>query len=370
MNSQITYFELPPQLISKNRIGYIDMLKTMAIFGVIVIHITSGALFKFNITSIDWYLSVFWATVVRWSVPIFFMCSGVLFLKSEKTVSIKQVYTKYLFRIVVALIFWALAYEMFDVFKIFYSSGIINSAIIKSAFKNIVTCNTHFHLYYLYIIVLIYALVPIIKTFTNVASRHQLEYSLTLWIFLGIVFPFAINFYPFNQLKGIVMQYPLKMAYSAIGYFVLGHYFHKYALTKRTTYLIYAAGIIGFFATLYGTIIVSNTSQRVNAMFLEGMYPNVAAMAAALFLLAKNLYRERNDRHTIIAKIIGYISKGSFCVYLVHDFFNIAFRILNIDTAIFSPVFSIPFLSLINLCLSLGVYFILSKIPVVNKYLV
>ncbi|HEY5584062.1 MAG TPA: acyltransferase family protein [Ruminiclostridium sp.] len=353
----------------KSRVAYIDLLKVIAIFGVITIHISSSALYQFGIASIDWYFSVFWASIVRWSVPVFLMCSGVLFLNPDKVISIKRIFTKYLPRIVTALVFWAIMYEMFDVFKVFHNTGRIDSAIIRTAIKNILTCNTHFHLYYLYIIILIYALVPIIKVFSNAAIKHQMEYALFAWIIFGIIYPFAIKFYPLNLLKGIVVQYSISMAYSAIGYFVLGHYFHKYNLTKRTTYIIYALGIIGLAATLYGTIAVSTFLQAVNTMFLEGMSPNVAAMAAGLFLFAKNLHSNADNELSRKTQIIGYISKGSFCVYLVHDFFNIAFRTFKFDTVL-NPLFSIPLLSLLNLILSLSVYLVLSKIPVVKKYLI
>lgn len=355
--------------IMKSRVAYIDLLKVMAIIGVLTIHISSGSLFQFGISTGDWYFSVFWASIVRWSVPIFIMCSGVLFLNPDKAISTKQIFKKYMPRIVTALLFWALMYEMFDVFKVFFNTGLIDYATVKNAIKNLLTCNTHFHLYYLYIIILIYALVPVVRVFSSVASKQQMEYALFAWVVLGIIYPFAIKFYPFNLLKGIVVQYSIKMAYSSIGYFVLGHYLHKYILTKRATHIIYILGIIGLATTVLGTILTSASMNAVNTMFLEGMSPNVAAMATALFLLVKNLHSKEDNESKRNTQIIAYISKGSFCIYLVHDFFNIVFRTLNLDTLL-KPLFSIPLLTLLNLGLSIGVYLVLTKIPFAKKYLI
>lgn len=351
----------------KSRISSVDMLKAMAIFGVLIIHISAMMLSNFDIPSINWYFYVFWASIVRWSVPVFLMCSGALFLNSEKSISIKQIYTKYLPRILAALVFWALMYEVFDVIREYYSTGILSLAMIKGVIKNILTCNTHFHFYYLYMIILIYCLVPVIRVFTDAADKKQTEYGLFAWIGLGIIFPFIIKFYPFNLLKGMVLQYGLKMAYAAIGFFVLGYYFNKYVLTKKTTYIIYSLGIVGFAITAFGTI--SKSSQSINTTFLEGMSPNVTAMAAALFLFITNQGKKENSK-LINSKAIGYLSKASFCVYLVHDFFNIIFRILNIDKMIPNVLVSIPVLALINLIMSIGVYFVLAKIPYVKKYLI
>ena len=351
----------------KNRIAFVDMLKAMAIVGVVIIHVSGGLHSRFDIPSINWYLYVFCASLVRWSVPIFLMCSGVLFLNSDKTISIKQIFTKYLPRILAALIFWALMYELVDVIIEYRSTGILSFGMINNVIKNIVTCNTHFHFYYLYIIILIYCLVPIIRVFTNAADKKHMEYALFAWLALGVVFTFSIKFYPFNLLKGIVLQYGIRMAYACIGFFVLGYYFNKYKVTKRTTNIIYVLGIFGFAITIVGTIYLSKES--LDGTFFEGMSPNVTAMAAALFLFIKNLAKKGNNK-LINSKAIGYLSKASFCVYLVHDFFNIIFRLWGLDKMISNALVSISVLTLMNLMLSIGVYFVLSRIPYVNKYLI
>ncbi len=352
----------------KPRIPFIDLLKTIAILGVIIIHVSSRALIHYDVASVNWNLSVFWGAVVRWSVPVFLMCSGVLFLNSDKSVSIKQIFSKYLPRLIAALVFWAVLYEVCDVYLSYVHTGFIELSVLKESIKNLLTCNTHFHLYYLYIIILIYALIPIIRVFTNAADRRQIEYALGAWFVLGIVYPFIVKFYPFYMLKGIVVQYKIAMAYSSIGYFILGHYLHKYTLSKKTTFIMYLLGAVGFAITFGGTIYRSESSNTLDTIFLEGMSPNIVFMACGMFLLAKNIKGiYKSDK---IVKLLGFISQGSFCVYLFHDFINIAYRELKIESTIANPVISIPFLTLINLGISLFVYIILSKIPFVKKYLI
>ncbi len=86
----------------------IDLLKTIAILGVIMIHMCSGG-YSNTIPSFDWLSSVFWGSITRASVPIFFMCSGALLLTPYKEVSLKKLYTRNLLHIVVAMFVWALA---------------------------------------------------------------------------------------------------------------------------------------------------------------------------------------------------------------------------------------------------------------------
>lgn len=42
---------------------------------------------------------------------VFFLCSGALLLPPEKEVTVRRVWTKYIPRILAALLFWAAAYE-------------------------------------------------------------------------------------------------------------------------------------------------------------------------------------------------------------------------------------------------------------------
>lgn len=363
-----------PHKASNNRVAYVDTLKLLAILGVITIHISATPLVSLRIASLDWYIALFFGSIIRWAVPIFLMCSGVLFLKADKDITTKQIFTKYLFRILCALFVWAAFYEAIDILRAFYRIGYIDYDIIYKSIKSILTFNTHTHLYYLYIVILIYSLLPIIRVFTGTANKKQLEYLIIVWIVLGIILPFAIQFRPFSLVKGMVRQYPISMVYSAIGYFVLGHYMNKYTLKKWTNYSLYFIGVIGFLVTLWGTASSSITKDSVYTLYLEGMTPNVAAMAAAVFLLVKNLsMRERQGREASTykkRKIISYISKGSFCIYLVHIAFIDLLRGLYLTFPEANTLITIPLLVIVVFMLSIGAYFVLSKIPVVKKYLV
>ncbi len=359
---------------SNNRVAFVDTLKLLAILGVITIHISATPLVSLKIASLDWYVALFFGSIIRWAVPIFLMCSGVLFLKADKDITTKQVFSKYLFRILCALFVWATFYEAIDILKAFYRIGYIDYDIIYKSIRNIFTFNTQTHLYYLYIVILIYSLLPIIRVFTGTASKKQLEYLIIAWIVLGIILPFAIQFRPFSLIKGMVRQYPISMVYSAIGYFVLGHYMNKYTLKRWTNYFIYFLGVIGLIVTLWGTAFSSIAKGSVYTLYIEGMTPNVAAMAAAVFLLVKNLSsRELQGREASIGvkrKIISYISKGSFCVYLIHIAFIDLLRGLHLTFPEANTLITIPLLVIVVLMLSIGAYFVLSKIPVVKKYLV
>lgn len=201
----------------------IDLLKTVAIFGVIVIHMCSGG-YAAQIPSFNWISSVFWGSIVRASVPIFFMCSGALLLSPQKDLSLKKLFTKNLLKIVIAMFAWASAYKFYHLF----TAETLTFAACLQALKEVILFKHEFHLYYLHILILVYVFLPITRIFVKNASQKELKYALAIWFLLGIIYPTVKVFWPFNLLTGIPVQWSMNMTYSAIGYGILGYYLSCY----------------------------------------------------------------------------------------------------------------------------------------------
>lgn len=348
---------------SADRNMSIDLLKTISIFGVLVIHTLGGGFSNLTIGSFDWFSAVFWGSLIRFCVPVFFMCSGSLLLNPEKEISFKTLYLKYLPRILAALLFWAFAYEAYDIYNATVTAGSFDVNWVITSVKNLVLFKHHFHLYFLHIIILVYILLPVTRLIVKGASKLELQYILALWFLLGIVFPRLRQYYPFNLLSGIPVQYGINMAYSAIGYGIMGYYLQKYKPQKPTPMLLLF--LAGFVITFGGTVYLSLKSNNSITLW-EGMSPSVALMAIGLFGLLTCLFYGKSS-----TKLVKELSLASFCIYLIHDFFNQILRDHNIIISNYSPViFSIPVISLIVLLASYMIYWILKKIPGVNKYLI
>lgn len=88
-------------------------------------------------------------------------------------------------------------------------------------------------------------------------------------------------------------------------------------------------------------------------------------MAAGLFGAAAALYRNTSAPRAVYAA-----AKGSFCIYLTHEFFLMLLRMFGLSAAVFAPLAAIPFLSALTFALSFLVYLVLRKVPWVNRYLI
>lgn len=85
------------------RLYHFDLLRIKAIFFVILLHIAANA--QNEIDTFDWNTANVFNSSSRFAVPILFMISGTFFLDPAKHVSIKIIFSKYVFRIITALLF-------------------------------------------------------------------------------------------------------------------------------------------------------------------------------------------------------------------------------------------------------------------------
>ena len=88
-----------------SRIPYLDFLRLLATIGVISLHVFATD-FNGTIQQYDWYVALIGDSLVRWSVPIFVMISGTLFLNPDKQVSLRSILTKRISRLLIAYVFW------------------------------------------------------------------------------------------------------------------------------------------------------------------------------------------------------------------------------------------------------------------------
>lgn len=337
----------------------IDLLKTVAIIGVIIIHMCSGG-YNNPVPSFDFLSSVFWGSITRASVSIFFMCSGALLLTPEKEITLRKLYSKNLLKIVFAMFVWALAYKLYNLF----AAGTFSLTAYYQALKEVLLFQQEFHLYYLHILILVYLFLPVTRAFIRNATQKELNYALAVWFIFGIIYPTVKPFWPFNQLSGIPIQWAMNMTYAAIGYGILGYYLAHYPISLKWNYLLCA---VGFFSVFGLTAFMSKKNGSLYQGFLEGMSIGVALLAMGLFGLCYNL---RASIKGLTSAVITKISKASFCIYLAHVFILHLFDFLSISVNGFPCLISIPVLSCVNFALSYVCYYVLSKIPFVNRWLI
>ena len=354
-------FEKMPDAVTGRRIPAVDYAKTLAIACVAMIHVSSEVLLGGQVGSAAWLEGLFWSSLARGAVPLFLMCSGVLFLDRTDGLSVQHIWKRNIPHILLALFVWATVYKMIPRF--------LHEKVTADALRAILLellCGQHEgHLYFLHIMLLVYAALPITYTFAANADEKMERYALVFWIIYGVLLPPAKSLGLLHAFSGIFLQWPLTLAWGAIGCTCLGHF-----LMKRDPLPVYLAAamiFIGFIICFAGTWVRSVHAGKLEAQMLEGLSLGPCFLAVGFFSICMRLEKKGYGKLECIAKAL---SGGAFCVYLVHLLVLRALTHIGLSTGCFRPAVSVPFLVLLCLAGSYCIYLFLKKIPLVNRWMI
>ena len=353
--------EKTPDTVTGGRIAAVDYAKTLAIACVVVIHVSSEVLLGRQAGSAAWLGGLFWSSLARGAVPLFLMCSGVLFMDRTGGLSVRHIWKRNIPHILLALLVWAAVYKMIPRF--------LHEKVTADALRAILLellCGQHEgHLYFLHIMLLVYAALPVTYTFAANADEKTGRYALAFWIVFGVLLPTAKSLGLLHAFSGIFLQWPLTLAWGAIGCTWMGH-----LLMKRgplPAHLAAAMIFAGFIICFAGTWFRSVRAGKLSAQLLEGLSPGPCFLAAGFFSLCMRVGKRENKRLERIAK---ELSGGTFCVYLVHLLVLRALAHIGFSTSCFRPAGSVPALALLCLVGSYCIYLLLKRIPWVSRWLI
>lgn len=348
---------------NSKRLIYVDLLKIVAIFSVIIIHINAMRFYNIDIHSSEWQIYNIFYGITKWCVPIFIMASGMFFLDPLKDISIKKIYTKYIFRLAIALFFWATIY-------ILYRSFIYNIPLDLSIYiKTLLKAQTNYHLWFLYVIIGLYVVTPILRKIIETAKRKDLEYFLGLWAIFTILIPFFTSFKTFSPMSNIFSQFSISLVGGFVGYFVFGYYLKTFEIKKNIRIFMYTLGFIAAIFTIYGTQYLTLRNGVLEQKLYGYLSPSVAIMSISVFIFFKYVISKIKFNDFSI-NVISTLSNCIFGIYLVHDIFIITLTKMQILPNIINPIICVPLFSIVLFIISFIVSYIINKISFINKYLV
>ena len=272
-----------------NRIAYIDWLRVVTCFAVIIFHISGRCGYTFNISLEDHTIMEMIHSLVRWCVPIFIMISGTFFLNPEKKICIRKLLTHNTLRIVTAFLFWSFVYASYN-FIGSDDSNRIRGYIIQFI-------GGHFHMWFLLLIVGLYISTPIFRLISN--NRKIMDYLICISIIFNFAIPFILEitniFIPCLQpIVRLFQSHLVNLNLQAIGgyitYFFLGYYLSTTTLNKRKETLIIAIGIIASIAIVGLTYISLKKTFSSRGELFHFCSLLVMLQSVATFLICKRLF--------------------------------------------------------------------------------
>ena len=344
------------QQTSSQRVVYLDLLRLLATFAVILLHVATSE-FSVYASNGDWYVAVVEDSLTRWCVPVFVMISGALFLNPERQMGYRIIFTKYVSRLLIAYVFWTAVYLVWALY-FYFDFHVLNNE--RFSLRKTLLAPFNYHLWFLPMLMGIYLLIPVFRKVAQ--DKKLLQYALMLWL-IYILLSFFQFVEGFRLAKYIYQLFSKNNIIGFSGYFLLGYYLSQQSFSKGQKTGIYLCGVLGLLVAIVGTLHISITTGEAEERYFDNLSLQVVAMSAAVFMLVKQLAPRCGKG---ILKCVEWIRKDLFGIYLTHV---IWINVINTESFrhCCSGVITLPLITLMVFLLSLLTTKLIRLVPVLRK---
>jgi surface polysaccharide O-acyltransferase-like enzyme len=289
------------------------------------------------------------------------MISGATLL--GKGYQLSEFYKKRLFRVLIPFLFWMVVYWI-------YRWTTLSPKMQPHTFSNCLKWGGDLflkegiskHFWYIYMILFIYLFVPFLGKALRKLSLSVISNLLLLWVVLTFIFKsIPLNMYSWSGDYGTkILGYFL---YS--GYLILGYYLYK--LPVNSSKIRLEAALVFMLSVVVSSVTTYFFSREVHKLDLS-MYSylsvNTIIQSIAVFMWIKDF----SFKNSIVNQVKNTLSNYSYGIYLVHVMVIGIFFDKGIYWKITHPLISLPLLILLVLFSSIGIIYLLRKIPM-GKYI-
>lgn len=338
------------------RLAYADLLRGVATVAVVLY---STALYWMGRASGGAYTALYtWQVLTRWSVPLFVMLSGAFLLDPKKSVRLRDIFLRYILRVVVAVLVWGTVYALL-------ACRAFTWPAVRSALIGVLWGETKYHLPFLCIFIGLYLVTPILRAFVRGASRGDLHWFLLLAFLLGSLLPALETFFPAQAALPAawagLLDIHLVLGY--VGFYVAGYYLKNYTLGRVAEFTIYLFGVLAVLAALWGLHRWPSAS-----ILTDDCAPHVVLLAVAVFTLFRYVLGISDERSR--RQRLGGVARASFGVYLIHVLFLMLPDRFGVTTLSFlTPAVAVPVLGAGVFLCAFAVAWLISKIPLLGRFL-
>ena len=352
--------------LSGPRKQFLDVLRVLATCAVVLMHVLTGATDVTDASIVPEYRSLLLSVMdlVTWCVPIFLLISGYLFLNPERTLTYPVMIKKYCRRIALAILLFGVPYAASE---LVVAERTFRIRMIPEALKMTLMGHTWSHMWYLYLILFLYLITPLLKKVLRVLPVWGVAAVMAV-IFLGSsVAPFLNKVLDVNSIP-VLPDGGVYFLYYLCGYFFA---VREVCVDKgRNVWLTAAVAVLALGMILSRTLAGFSIQMAYN-------YPFTVLLAVLLFAAGWN---GSIKKHRIPWQEAGALS---FAVYLVHPVYvNLLYKFVKItpftvleqcgvqSVAAGQTVFILLLAAfcLVVLALATATAWVLRKIPVLRKF--
>lgn len=345
---------------ASNRMVYLDVLRILAAFSVVMLHSAAQFWYRLDIRSTEWVVANSYNAVFRFGVPIFVMISGALFLAPDYKVDVKRLFTHNILRLFIISVVWSSIYGLFDCMWLFGISNLGVKDILREMLSG------RYHLWFLPMLMGIYMLVPVLKSWLEHASKRNVEYFILLFLIIQIGGETLRALTVTDEIHTGIDVLKVDMVCGYLGYFVLGYYLVHVGISDKWRKRIYTAALpAALLNVLLGCLLVWQNGIETAPIYDSfGLFTFV--IATAIFLICRNGKREFSET---TGKVLREISGSTMGAYLMHVGFMEYTEVFGFDSLMLPNVFGIPIYAVACFAVCLVIASVLRRIPVVGRYI-
>lgn len=342
----------------------VDFIRAYSIFLVLLLHSSNEYYKCVRGTSLDsewsWWVATFYKSLSLPCVPLFVMLSGSLLLRNSRVnESIKLFFKKRFSRIVPAFIFWSFIYLAWA----FYTSGLpVTMENMFNGFMYSFFTGAYYHFWFIYMIIGLYMLTPILRVLVASNNQKILKYTLILWFINVSIFPLIefITGYPLHDSLFVLCGF--------VGYYILGVYLQGVNPNRLILYGLY---VISVAFTIAGTWILTfyYPIRESTYLFFDYLSVNVIVESTTLFMIL-NMLRSLKSKLQHLSPIIRLVGGNTLPIYFLHviimETFQRGYLGVKISISGINPIIGIPLVAVATILATLGIVVTLKKIPIVR----
>lgn len=338
------------------RTWYLEWLRVSACLAVVLIHCFTTLLDNASIDEVGIFRALAWTEVLvvfcRWAVPVFLMVTGSLLLDPARRVTWNK-NLWYVFRVATVLLTFG---TMFALMELVFSSKNFEVSMVPAAIGNVLQGRGWAHFWYLYDLLGIYLLLPLLRAFAAASTREDMRRMLV------VLFIFSLAVPTLNAAVGLDASTFIWLGSSAF-YVMLGRYLSAYNIRVAPVLLAGTVSVVLQALLAGGGIVADGTYLR---WVWSPSSPFVAIWAAAVFLLFKNHMDVPMAERGFARLVASY----SFAVYVIHPVFtNLLYKATGWGEVQLPPIAFEVTTFLAVFIPSLCVAWVLKRTPMMRKVL-
>lgn len=331
-------------------------LRAVACIAIIVLHVAYSAALMFggSISQTQNIVSMIIVNCMMWAVPCFIMVTGALLLNKARKITYRKLFGQYILRVFGALVFFGMVFRIFDM--VMDKEPISLLGFLKG-FYEIFTGTGWSHLWYLYLLIGLYLLLPFYKKIAAHSGTNEMKYLLAVYlIFLSLL--------PLLQMGNVYTGFYIHVSTIYPFYLFCGYAVYS-GIIKPGKALSAAMAVIGTVCIAVLTAVRWIGDYAVMEQLWGYSSIFVILQAVGIFSLFLDM---KEEGFTFFKKILSRLDQCSFGVYLIHMLFvRLIIRYMQFNPYTNGGILAFIGLVLGVLLISWLVTWVLRKIPALKK---